>query len=140
MLQYITNDAEFDVPDDWTDRSINIFAVGATPPLALSFVISRDYMKPGQELVDFVEEKLAEAAKNLPKFRLISKRQIIVDGSTALQAEFAWYAEKNAMHQRQAYVPSGAKVLILTATAPVKISDEHEEQMNALLASLKLRR
>ncbi|MFO0761714.1 MAG: DUF1795 domain-containing protein [Byssovorax sp.] len=140
MTSYVTNDAEFDVPEEWTDRSINIFAVGSTPPLPLSFVISRDYMKPGQELVDFVEEQLGQTAKNLPKFRLISKRQIVVDGNPALQAEFVWFAEQGAMHQRQAYVPSGAKVLILTATAPVKISDEHEEQMTALLGSLKVKR
>lgn len=133
------NEAEFEIPADWADRSVNIFAVGNTPPLPLSFVISRDELKKGQELADFADEKLDELGPQLQQFNLLEKRQVEVAGELALDAEFTWRSDKGPMHQRQTYVRCGQRVLVFTVTAPRSLRDEHRAQVDALLASLKLR-
>lgn len=137
MSMYTTNEATFELPAQWADQSLNIFVVGgAEPPMHLSFVISRDTLGPGVELVDHVEKQLSDISKKLRKFRILGKRQVEVAGRPALEAEFTWAADQSPMHQRQQYVKAGQKVLVFTATAPVKISDEHGEQIEALLASV----
>lgn len=137
MFTYTMNEGSFQVPEEWRDNSVNIFVVGAEPPMNLSFVISRDNLRQGAELVDYVEQQLGDVSKKLRKFRILGKRQMEVGGRPALEAEFTWVSEQSPMHQRQQYVRVGQKVLVFTATAPVKIADEHMEQIQALLASVR---
>jgi hypothetical protein len=139
MNTFLMNEASFEVPEDWRDQTINIFAVGSEPPLSLSFVISRGTLRDGEELVDHVERELGQFGEKLKQFRLIGKRQVEVGGGVALEAEFTWKSDKGPMHQRQQYVRRGARIIIFTATAPVKIADEHIEQLNSLLASVQFR-
>ncbi len=138
MGHYVMHEATFDVPSEWRDNSVNIFmVVGKGPPADLSFVISRDLLQPGTELVDYVEKQLGDVGKKLRKFRIIGKRQIEVGGRSALEAEFTWVSEQCAMHQIQQYVRLDQKVIVFTASAPVKIADEHQEQIKTLLASIQ---
>lgn len=138
MKIYTMNEGSFEVPEEWKDNSLNIFVVGGSePPMNLSFVISRDTLRDGVELVDYVEKQLGDVGKKLRKFRVIGKRQIEVNGHPALEAEFTWISDKSPMHQRQQYIRRGTTVLVFTATAPVKIEDEHIEQIDALLRSVR---
>ena len=137
MNKYIANELSFSLPSNWTDQSVNIFAVGTTPPLPLSFVISRDYLKPNEELVDKVEAQLKMLEKKLRSFRIIEKRQTQVGSKVALEAEFTWVADNGPMHQRQQYVRHHNQILTFTATAPVKIGEEQMEQLELLLSSVQ---
>lgn len=138
MRIYRIDEGEFEIPDHWADKSVNIFAVGATPPLPLSFVITRDILRQGQDFVEFVEGKLDDISGQLKQFNLIEKRQVEVAGRLALEAEFTWRADTGVMHQRQTFMLHGERIMIFTATAPRKIDDEHRAQVDAVLASVKL--
>lgn len=138
MSTYQMNEASFDLPAGWRDQSVNIFVVGGPePPMHLSVVISRDRLKEGLELVDHIEKQLADIGKKLRNFRVLGKRQLEIEGVAALEAELTWVAEQTPMHQRQIYLQSGSRVLIVTATAPIKIADEHNEQLDAMLGTLR---
>lgn len=140
MSTYTMNEAVFDLPTNWRDQSINVFVVGGPePPMDLSLVISRDVLKEGVDLVDHVEKQIVEIGKKLQKFRVIGKRQIEVAGRPALEAELTWVSDGMPMHQRQQYIPNDRRVLVFTATAPIKIADEHNAQIDELLGSLIFR-
>lgn len=137
MSVYRMNEASFELPSAWRDQSVNIFVVGGPePPMHLSVVISRESLRPGVEIVDHVEKQLADIGKKLRGFRVLGKRQIDVAGRVALEAEFTWVSEQTPMHQRQQYIQNGLRLLVVTATAPIKIADEHNEQIDNMLATL----
>lgn len=129
------NEGCFFLPPEWHDRSVNIFAVGGKPPFDFSLVISRETLPPGQDMVQFVDEQIAKLPAQLKSMRLKGKRQKKVGGAPALEAELTWQADTGPIHQRQVYVEHLGRVLIFTATAPIKIADEHELQFDEILAS-----
>jgi hypothetical protein len=141
MPTYTVNEASWEIPTGWRDRTVNIFSYGTEPPLPLSLVVSRDELKSGQTLADFADEQVKQFGEKLHQFRLLGKRQLTVSGAVALEAEFTWRSEKGPMHQRQVYVPTAgsSKLVIMTATAPVKIADDDQEKLNALLESFQFR-
>ena len=74
MVNYLINEAEFEVPDDWDDRSANIFAIGNKLPLPLSFVITRDSLSKEVELATYADEKLGELESQLNQFKILEKK------------------------------------------------------------------
>lgn len=139
MALYTINEAEFDLPDDWIDKTTNIFAAGGKQPPALGFVITREPLDESRDLVEFVEEKLDDITPQLKDFKIREQRQIEVSGGLALDLEFTWRSDAGLMHQRQTYVPCGRVLLILTATARRELRPEHRTQIEGILASFKLR-
>jgi len=139
VVTYQTNEATFDTPEEWKDQTVNIFSVGTKPPHPLSVVVSRERLKDGQELTDYAEAQIKQYEEKLKDFRLLSKRQVMAGESPALEAEFTWTSAKGPMHQRQAFIPRDRRVLLITVTAPVKIADAHQEQVDRLLASFRFR-
>jgi hypothetical protein len=139
MATYHIDEAEFEIPEGWIDQSINIFAAGTTPPLPLSLVISRDRWPPEQDFATTADAKLAELKSRLKQFRLLEKRQLTVAGVLALETEFTWRADQGPMHQRQIFVPAQGVVLVITATAPVKIAEEQREEIERLLSTFRLK-
>lgn len=138
MSVYTINEGELEIPDGWTDKSVNVFAVGTSLPLALSFVISREEFDPQGDLATYAEERLDTVEHQLKDFKVIEKRQIEVAGSTALEAEFTWRGQAGLMYQRQTYVRAGQQVLVFTATSRRELREEHRAQIDAVLSSLRL--
>lgn len=138
MIGYRIDEADFEVPEHWSDRTVNIFAVGSKLPLQLSFVITRDDIDKEASLADYAEEKLGELEGKLKQFKLIEKKQLEVAGTTALDAEFKWLSDMGTMHQRQTYVRRRDRVLIFTVTAPRVLNTEQRAHVDAVLASLRL--
>jgi hypothetical protein len=138
MPHFRFNEGDLELPDDWADKSVYLFAVGSKQPPALSFVITRDDLEPGKELASFADEKLDDLSGQLQGFKLLEKRQVEVSGKVGLEAEFTWRSSVGVMHQRQTYVQHRQRILVLTATARREIRDEHRAQIDAVVSSLKL--
>ncbi|MBI4706020.1 MAG: DUF1795 domain-containing protein [Deltaproteobacteria bacterium] len=139
MPVFHVDEGSYEVPESWEDSTINIHSVDRAGPGGFSFVVSRESLREGEELLDLADRQLAEVERSLDGFELIEKRQLAIDGKVALEAEFRWRNEAGVTHQRQAYVPCGAKVLIMTATAMNELSEEHGAQVTGLLRSFKFR-
>jgi hypothetical protein len=137
MPHFRFNEGEIEVPDDWADKSVALFAVGSKQPPAVSFVITHDDLD-GKELATFADEKLDDLSGQLQAFKLVEKRQIELSGRVALDAEFTWRSNVGMMYQRQTYVQHGPRILVFTATARREIREEHRLQIDAVLSSLKL--
>lgn len=138
MGAYRMNEAELEIPASWTDKSINVFTVGNSLPLAFSFVITRDELPSEKDLAGYAEEKLDDVQHQLKEFKIVEKRQIELASTVALEAEFTWRGEAGLMYQRQTYIRAGSRVLVFTATARRELRDEHREQIDTVLASLRL--
>lgn len=139
MATYTMNDAMVDLPDDWEDKSVNVFATPLTDTFPVSLVINRDRMKPGQDVADFAEQRLDEMESMMKQFALLEKRQIDIAGTVALEAEFKWRSDAGLMHQRQFFIPRGQeRVLLVTVTAPRDLRDKQREQVDAIISSLRL--
>lgn len=134
---FVTQEASFELPPEWKDGTLNIFTVGEGVPLELSVVISRVPIQADQDLVEYADSQLLTYPSKLTSFRLIGKRQRQLAGKLSLEAEFTWKTDIGPMHQRQVYIPaSETKLLVITATAPVKIADVHQEQLESMLETI----
>lgn len=138
MSIYRINEGELEIPPEWTDKSVNVFAVGSSLPLALSFVITREEIDAREDLATYADAKLDEIGHQLKQFKIVEKRQVEVAGTVALEAEFTWRAEAGLMYQRQTYVRAGKRMLVFTATSRRELREEHRAQVDAVLSSLRL--
>jgi len=136
---YHLHEGTIEIPDNWQDRSANIFAVGNKLPLDLSFVITREDLPIGADLADFCDQKLSEYETQLKQFKVVEKRQNEVSGIVILEAEFTWRSDMGPMYQRQVYVRNGVRVLMFTATARRELTDEQQAQIDAVVASFQPR-
>lgn len=138
MPRYRMNDATLDLPGDWEDKSVNVFATPDSSPHPVSLVINRDRLAAGQDLADLAEQRLDQIESNLKQFTLLEKRQVEIAGTTALEAEFKWRSDMGLMHQRQIFLPRGDRVLVITITAPREIREQQRAQIDLMLTSLEL--
>lgn len=137
MPTYRLDEGELEIPSGWTDKTVNVFTVGNSLPLALSFVISREPLDPHKDLAVYADEKLDDFSHQLKEFKIIEKRQIELAGAMALDAEFTWRGQAGLMYQRQTYVGTGNILLVFTATARRELSEEHRATIDAVLTSFR---
>jgi hypothetical protein len=138
MAIYRMNDAALELPEDWEDKSVNVFATSLSDPFPISLVINRDRMKPGQSLADFAEQRLDEMESMLKQFTMVERRQLEIAGTTALEAEFKWRSDAGLMHQKQTFIPRGERVLVVTVTVPRELREQQRTQIELILSSLQL--
>jgi hypothetical protein len=137
MRAYTIDEASFNIPDEWSDKSVNVFSPSGDLPGDFSFVITRGSLGSDQNLASYVEEQLKELSTTLPQFRLIRKYESTVDNLPAYNTEFTWEAEKRPMIQRQTYVMFDRVVLVLTATTVEKFSREYKLVIDNVISSFK---
>jgi hypothetical protein len=137
MRIYRIDEASFNIPDEWSDKSVNVFSPSGDLPGDLSFVITRGSLGSGQNLASYVEEQLKELSTTLPQFRLIRKYESTVNTLPAYKTEFTWKAEEKSMIQQQTYVMSDPVVLVLTATTIEKFSREYQLVIDNVISSFR---
>lgn len=140
MRTYRIDEASFNIPDEWKDKSVNVFSPTGELPGDFSFVITRGDLGGDQNLASYVEEQLEGLSNTLPEFRLIRKNETAVDNSHAFNTEFTWKAENKSMAQQQTYVMSERVVLVLTATTIEKFSQEHRRIIDNIISSFSISR
>ena len=144
MSQYNLDEASFDLHPSLKDRTVNQFIINDNGPSDFSFVISRaeDF---AETTVDAFARWLAEELrKALPKFALLNKRALVVDGSAAMELYYTWRNGDSEMHQRQVAVfvqsgsPERSKALLLTGTSHGAFKDEWNQAFETMLGSMRL--
>lgn len=138
MATYRMNDAMLELPDDWEDKSVHVFASPDSSASPVTLVINKDGLKSGQDLADLAEQRLDELESMLKQFTLLERRQIEIAGKTALEAEFKWRSDAGLMHQRQIFLSHLDRVLVITITAPRELREQQRAQVDLILSSLRL--
>lgn len=92
-----------------------------------SIVISRDYETKSDTVEHYADLQLVEAAKKLPKYKLVRRSEIQVSGRSAIQADYSWATpERVEVRQRQAILQCKDYFLTLTLTTPAKDFSRYE--------------
>lgn len=114
------NEGEIEIPEGWEDKTIHVLScpVGAKEPSA-SFSVTRSRMEEQTGLKAYIDKQLVEMAKLFPRFSMMSRDEVTVDGAEAEHLVFTWRSEKGGtLRQEQTVVMlPGEKVLVLTGTA-----------------------
>jgi hypothetical protein len=114
------NEGEIEIPEGWEDKTIHVLScpVGAKEPGA-SFSVTRSRIEEKTGLKAYIDKQLGEMAKLFPRFSMMSRDEVTVDGAEAEHMVFTWRSEKGGtLRQEQTVVKlPGEKVLVLTGTA-----------------------
>ena len=137
------NEGDMEVPKGWEDKTVNglSFPVGSKQPSA-SFTITRDTLKGGQTLAEYVDKQLVDMAKSCPRFELLKRNDVTVDEESAIQVEFTWKTPDGLIvHQQQTVFPLPSRVVLtLTATAPKDKFKQHAAAFQSFVDTFEFRR
>lgn len=144
MPAFRFNDGEIELPDDWDDRTVVALSTpaGSKKPEA-SLAITRDpAAKNHSHLSAYVDHQLVDLAKTCPRFELVERKQIDIDGSPGQQLDFRWRApDGSTVRQLQSVVLLDSGVaLTVTATADHRRFADHEAGLRTAMQSLRVRR
>ena len=143
MPVYRFNEGEMEVSRGWEDRTVNglSFPAGSKQPTA-SFAITRDPSRAsGQSLAAYVDKQLVELAKSCPRFDLLRREDVTVDGAPAVQMDFTWRTPDGIVVRQQQTIlilPSGV-ALTFTATAPKDKFKDHAARFHSFIETFRFR-
>ena len=121
MSSYQLYEGNIEIPDGWKDQTMNAFILPESNGKGgkASFVVSRDYNTKSETIEHYADLQLVEAAKKLPKYKLIRRNEIQVGGQAAMQVDYTWATpERVEIRQRQAFLKYKDYFLIMTLTVP----------------------
>lgn len=116
-MRYKDADIGFEVPQDWENRSITIFAVPKTPEqkLAPNVVVTREVSTSEESLEDYANQQLIDAAQRLESFKLRKRSVTVVGGLPGIEVSFSW-GPGGAVRQRQVFVQHKKKMVSIVFT------------------------
>ena len=137
------NDGSLDLPTGWEDRTVVAlsFPTGSSKPDA-SFAITRDRSaSEDASLASYVDRQLVDMAKSCPRFELVRRERIALNGENAETMEFTWRSPDGSfVRQRQTIVRLKSGVaLAMTGTAPSKRFEEFSDAFQGLVQTFRLR-
>ncbi|EBF0447636.1 DcrB-related protein [Salmonella enterica] len=119
----------FVLPETFTDRSVNIFILEGNERTSPSLNISRDTLKPDEDLPAYIDRQIALMKKNLGQHRVLLRAPAQAGtGNDALMGEQIAATHKSGkteVYQRQAgFIATPGKVLVFTLTSPRPFDDK----------------
>jgi hypothetical protein len=140
MMPYRIHEADFEVPENWLDQTINIFKLPAVASAKeASFVISRDSIGNSGTFADYVASQLVSTEQQLPGFKLLQTWDFELNGYPAALADYNWDREGHELMLRQVFVEHGSAVLITTLTTTFNDLPHHEAGWKKVMHTLTLR-
>jgi hypothetical protein len=143
VAAFYFNEGEMDVPQKWEDKTVNGFSfpAGSKRPSA-SFAITRDPLRPDHSLAAYVDKQLVDMAKACPRFELLRRDDLTLDGEPAVQVAFTWRTPDGIIvQQEQTILRLPTQIfLTMTATAPRDKFKEHLATFRSFVQSFRLRR
>ncbi len=138
MARYSTNEASFDLPDHFEDRSMHIFASPTPAESDTSLVITLGSCKKGESRDAYVERQISELSATLPELEVLDRRPATVAELPATELRIRWRGPRGLVHQTQVLVtPPNHRGLVFTATSP-KADSAITSVLKGALDSLKL--
>jgi len=136
---YHTDELLFDLPDEWTDRTMNIFVSAPGDRVPFNIVITRDKLE-GEELGPFVIARLKQVAKELHKLSILGQRERKIGPLPGREARMQWPIKGGMMYQHQVYVAYYGEVLTFTASSLLKLATQCDAYLEQVLSNIKFRR
>lgn len=139
MSLYHINEGTFELPDDWTDRSMNIFTPDESENPEWNIVISRDKLKEGETLEEYVSGQLEEMPKALPRFRLVSEKETEINNIPGKEVISTWIGDAGTVRQKQIIFIKNSKSLVFTFTVLERLHLRYENKLDEFVESFNFR-
>ena len=136
FVPYRTNECTFDLPAGLTDQTVNAFTFAGEGLRDTSIVLTRDALPPSGAQ-GYATEHLQVLAQNFPAFAVSVADLHRLEHLEVFYAEFTWRSERGPMHQAQAYIPLGARVLVATISTLGTLGEAHRAALRRLVLSLR---
>jgi len=140
MSLYHTNEGRFELPDDWVDRTLHVFAPSNSPDAEWNIVVSRDKLPDGEGLNDYVTRQLGEMPKALRQFKMMRDEETTLDGVPAREVETTWLGESGTLRQRQVVAVHRDRAIVFTLTVLDYRYSQHAHVLDDMLADFQFRR
>lgn len=140
MSLYHINEGTFELPEDWTDRSMNIFTPDESENPEWNIVVSRDKLAEDETLAGYLEKQIAEMPKALPRFRLISDEEVVVNDVPAREVNSTWIGDGGTVRQIQVVFVIKAKSLVFTFTVLERLFSQYETILDDFIKTFTTRR
>lgn len=135
----VNRDFSVSVPDNWTDRTMTIFAAPAKAGQAVTpnILVASDRVKPGEDLGAFVSRQVHDLGHRAQDFRLKLRRDGALDGRDSIEIVFRWNSvEQGFLQQRQIYAMiDDARVMTITNTARESDFDAADKTFQRILGT-----
>lgn len=130
----------FDVPRDWDNKTIIAYTAPATPGGATTanVVMTRDRLRPNEDLLAYADRHVDELAKRLSGFVLLDSHDAEVAGRPAIHVSFQSDAQDGPLRQRLTMVLLVDHVVAaFTFTAPERDLDQLAPLFDRILSSVR---
>ncbi|WP_372069488.1 DUF1795 domain-containing protein (plasmid) [Tistrella mobilis] len=134
---YALQEGHLDLPTDWEDQSVNVFAPPGAKSQGLSLVVTREPLPPATDIRAYAEAEVKRMGKELKAFSLLARHPLEI-GDQAIEAyEVRWKSDKGLVHQLLAAVEANGRALIFTATKPVDMAPALRDRLLAVIQSFR---
>lgn len=139
MSLYHINEGTFELPDAWSDRSMNVFTPDESENPEWNIVVSRDKLDEGETLDDYLGKQIEELPKALPRFQVQSNEEITVNDYPARRVVSTWVGEKGTLRQKQIVLVKDGSSLVFTFTVLERLHQKHARVLDEFIESFNLR-
>jgi len=127
-------------PDDWSDRSMLVFASPDTASdLDANVVVTRETMAKAENFKKYVDRQKAAMDDQIPQFDLLKMKFGKIKDLDACNLHCRWMSPAGRVKQRIVFISVGqGEVVTYAATAGVDIFDDFTEKFNDILSSVDI--
>lgn len=136
-MDYRIHEGSFVIPDQASDRSVNMLVLNHGPG-GLTLVVMRDQLQEGEQLEAFVTRQLRTIASQVKQFRQQAPESLVVGTAQlpALRVATSFKQNNASVHQLQtAILLGGERVLVMTLSCASPLSAEQAAYAGQLLDS-----
>lgn len=137
MGTYRINEGSLELPEGYVDQTLNVFPNSSAVPADFSVVVSRDAPLAGESLQAYFERQMKQLPNSLPGLKVLRRGEMTVGGRPAMEVEYTWVSKGMKMHQRQATLMVGGRVLNVTASALDNSFQKFAAQFDDILNSFQ---
>ncbi|EYF08795.1 Hypothetical protein CAP_2656 [Chondromyces apiculatus DSM 436] len=139
MSIYYMNEAAFDLPEGFVDRTVN-YLEGRSPqgtPVAL--LVQREPFPEGKTLRQATTAHVNDAKKRLRAYTVLFEREVQVSEVPAIDLGVRWRDEKGMVYTRQVHLVLDRTHTIVAGETPFEEREYCDTYVDHVLASLRLR-
>jgi len=138
MSDYELDEGVFDLPDNYTDGTMNAL-VYARPDGDQRVFVSR-FGSQKRSLPDLVSQRLVDMRRRLPAFTLLEQADVVVDEQRATDVSTRYQDGEVTIYQRWLCLIVGARFVTLGVTGPAAAKDELDRIFDGAASTLAIRR
>ncbi|MBJ2064543.1 DcrB-related protein [Serratia odorifera] len=145
MTHYVTQEAKFELPDAFKDRTMNLFTLSENNASEFTFVVSRATATPDDTLHKVAARLAKELENTVQGFQLASSTPGSIDGQPSIELSYQFISGDARIWQKQQIVilderPQGRKIVCYIGTCQNGFDEYYQRQYEQIIASIAFTR